>query len=166
MEIKPSFPKARRSTPVLECRNNYYVVPLDGLFHYFPIKLNVSELEDTSKKFVSLIKSPPILIDGFIISNRRAFEVTSEDILRGRICKSTEFTIERNDNDPTTDKTSSTAFNTAVFGSSNEHSVIGATDMEVREVADQAWQEQVGTLLDTLSSKEGGEWIVEEAPQS
>lgn len=172
MELKPSYPKARRSTPTLEMRNNYYVVPMDGLFHYFNVKVDAEDLADPSKKFVRIIKSPPVLVDGVIISNRQAFAVSANDILRGRINKSNKFQIERGEDEPsrdtdTTNETSATGTgSTTVRGDRYQFEAVRDTPLEIREAADKAWEDQVGALFTDIPPEEGGEWVIEANPQS
>lgn len=166
MEITPAFPKARRSLPTLEAVNNYYVVPLRGSFHYFPIKVDASDLNNSDKKFIRLIKSPPVLIDGYLISNKRAFEISSDDILRGRVCKCKEIPLEISNDSTTSNSPTDGSASSPVFTHPNQLGSIDGVELEVSEAADAAWSEQVGTLLHSLSSQEGGEWVVEETAQS
>lgn len=170
MEIKPSFPKARRSSLTLEMRNNYYVVPFDGFFHYFPIKIDTEELNNPVKKFARLLKSPPVLIDGVVFSNRRAFEVSAEDILRGRVNKSREFKLERGEDEPTTtyptsETETSDSGSSTVSSGRYQYETSGDVSMEIRKAADETWEEQVGALFSDIPSETGGEWIVEANPQ-
>jgi len=172
MEDTTSKPKL--STSTLDIKSNFFVVPNAGLFNYFPVKIDA----DTADKPIMVFeKGPPILVDGIVIHNKKLYEVTSQDILRGIVRKSREIKVERDTRGsakPTrpastpVDTSSTDSAKNSIADVANkairdkQHSrVIETAELELAEAANAAWEDQVGTLLDFISSQEGEEWEIE-----
>lgn len=175
MEHTASLSSPKLSLTTLEVKNNYYVVPANGLFHYFPIKID-EETED--KSIMRFEKTPPILIDGIVIYQKKLYEITAKDILRCRIFKSREITTKRethgsagSQSGSTTDPTESPTTNpintagTEAVRYKIEQSPLRGIELEISEAADLVWEEQIESLLGIVSSKEGGEWEITDAAQ-
>jgi hypothetical protein len=169
-ERATSVPKM--SLPSLEPKTNVYVVPEGGLYHYYSIRIK----EDTiGKPIMRFEKAPPILMDGIVILNRTSmYQVSHEDILRGIVRASNKIIIERDSNGSATsesnpcetDATSSSNVPHAPVQYQVERGTVGASDVEIDQAADDAWEEQVESLLCHVSAKEGGEWEVSDVAQS
>jgi hypothetical protein len=163
------------STRTFELKNNYYVVTNGQVFSYYAIKVFPS---DENSPLIRLEKSPPVILEGLAIVNKKAYKVTVGDLLRRVIRKSREIQLEAlNGRSSKRTTTTTTTSNTkdgsdAVIGVNssetvqhkNESGTISETEVEISEVADLAWEEQVGSLLDIILKKEGIEgenWEIE-----
>lgn len=165
MDITTSGAQPKLALSTLELKTGYFVVPANGVYNYFPVKVQEDTLEKPIMRFE---KAPPVLIDGILMLKRKMYEVSAEDILRGIIHKSREIKTERvshgsrttstNPNPATTIDPVSAAAET--IRHQGQQGSVPNSVLEITEDVDSAWQEQVGTLLDLVSSKEGGEWEV------
>lgn len=154
----------KMSSPKLEIKNNHYVVKVGLLYNYYPIK--VSYREDSP--IMHFEKTPPVLMEGVAVVNKKAYHVTTKDLQRLIVRKSREVVAEAkrekvNGNNAETGSTGS-VHETVQY--SNKPGVSGEASMEILETADNAWQEQIGTLLNLISSKEGEEWVISDSAQS
>lgn len=167
LEVSPNEPKL--SLPNLEYRNNYYVVPSGGRFHYFPVKAVVGT-EDLP--VIRLEKSPPVLIDGIVMFKRKMYSIRARDILRGIVLKSREINVKRDisERTPTISTTNTPDTTERVSGKTvydlGQPATLSDAELEISKAADAAWEDQVESLLGFVSSKEGGEWEVEGVAQS
>ena len=166
LSVSPNEPKL--SLPTLEARNNYYVVPAGGRFHYFPIKA-VEGTEDLP--VIRLEKAPPIILDGFAIFKKKIYDVRSRDVLRCIVLKSREVSVKRDTSGRASNKPTNPIQDTAERASGKtvydigQQPVVSDVELEVHEAADASWKNQVESLLGIVSSKEGGEWEVESIAQ-
>lgn len=161
----------RKSSTVLDKKGTAYIVPQNGAFHYYSIKVKEESL---GKPIMRFEKRPPLLVDGWVSVKRKLYAVTMDDILRGIIRKSREVrNVEReidgysepgSDPGATSSTTVSTVTGTAGGGrtSDNRPSAIPDIGMEVWSDADLAFDEQVRALLDLANAKEGGTWEVQD----
>lgn len=135
------------------------------LYDYYPIVVKPGP----SENLLLFVKAPPVIKDGVVTLNKEQYQVTIQDILRGRIRVATKLTTATNARNSRTTTPSTAGPRPGGTGnpiSNNEQ--YGADDtlgIEVDKAADMAWEEQVGTLLSTVYSKEG-RWEVERTPQS
>lgn len=166
MEFTTSSVTPKLSLPTLELKNGYFVVPSHGCFNYFPIKIEESTVDSPVMRFE---KAPPVLMDGVVIFGKKLYEVTSEDVMRGVIKKYREIISKRDNYGSATttggdrsssEDVSSTTNQPATIQHKDKHRTVGASGLEISEVADAAWKEQIDSLLCFVSSKEGGEWEV------
>ena len=157
------------SVPTLELKNNYYVVPDNGLFNYFAIKITD---ESVDRPIMRLEKSPPIIVDGLMIIKKKIYAVTAGDLFRGIVRKSREIKTEKRDNSGNTGNSTRTEESsgrgtvsdlngTSVVQNPDQSGTNPIATMEVDQVVNSAWDDQIDALLHSLSSKEGGEWEVE-----
>lgn len=183
METTTSKIRPKLSLPDLELKNNHYVIPSGGLFNYFVIKVDESTQDLPIMKFE---RCPPLVIDGVVIFRRKMYEVTVGDLLRGIIRKSREIKIEDDtDGSATTSSNPNPDSKPVDAGDSGTPSaetipafigkatlpgeyksgVVLPLEVEIAEALDAAWENQVDTLLDFVSSKEGGEWEITSVAQ-
>jgi hypothetical protein len=167
MELEASPNKPKLSLTNLEIQNNCYVVPGNGRYHYFPVKIE----ESANPLFLSFKKGPPIIVDGMVFFKKKMYEVSSDDILRGRICKSKIIQRENQNGNSSARKgnSSNSALATAATVGAitvetvrpdNQSATMPAAVLEVVKDANAAWEDQIDSLLDHVSSQEGGEWEV------
>lgn len=168
-------PKYSRST--MDVLNNYYVVQNGLLFDYYPI----STKPERNGKFIFLDVSPPVWKSGVAIIDRIQYDVSVQDIIRRRVNVSKSKQLTRSATNNTSTSSSSFPGDGKKAGESNigsggssplgevQHpNQLGVDDSigdEERQAVDLAWDQQVGTLLQTLHS-EKGEWEIASAPQS
>ena len=168
MDITPKWLVPHKSVPELEYKNSYYAVPLRGLWHYFPIKVD----PDTADKPVTrFLKTPPLLIDGIVMFGKKMYGLTADDILRNRILKVRELNSGGENNGTKSRKSKRGATSTSVVVSNVDSSpalprdtrldsVNGVVDLEEFEAINRTSSDQIETLLHHLSQEEGGEWEV------
>ena len=179
--LSSSINRPKLAAPTLELKNNYYVVPNADSFSYFPIKIVESTMDQPIMRFE---KHPPVLIDGIVIVKKKLYEVTAQDIFRGVIRKSREINTDKRDTDgsartnttPTSDDNLNTEKRegcTVETTKASKPTVLHpkqcraerSAGMEIDENANKAWTDQIDTLLDFISSKEGEEWEVTDIAQ-
>jgi len=175
----------KMSTPTLEVRRNYYVIPDGQRYHYFPITVS----DDRERPFIRFSKAPPVLMEGIAIigepRSRRAprlYHVPLQDLMRGLIRKSREIKpanrvatngstgnpTDHNSSDGSDQATTSTGGECAdrTVQRVDQQRAGDLIEMEVCEAADLAWTEQIDALLHHLSEKEGEEWEIADPAQS
>lgn len=180
MESTTSKTTPKLSKPTLEIKNNYFIVHDKGLFNYFAIKIDPDTLDLNVMRFE---KAPPVLVDGVLILNRKLYEVPAQDLVRGIVRKSREIKVERDNHGSATPNSVEPVINTsgsetqAVVEKESssdrssavryniEQGVIDPAELEIAKAADAAWEDQIHSLLDLVSSQEGGEWEVESVAQ-
>jgi hypothetical protein len=146
----------KMSSLSFEIKNNYYVVKTGLLYNYYPIKVKAGTPEDSIIRFE---KTPPVLVEGIAIIDKRPYHVPVRDLMRLVIRRSREIVVAKREkvNGKATISTSAVC---ETVQSTNERRIGGETEMEIVQAADTAWSEQIGALLDSFSEKEGGEWEV------
>ena len=168
---------ATKSRQVMEIRSNTYVIFREGWYHTFPIKVDPAR---ETKHLIFFEKTPPVLLEGLAIVNRRVYEVTIDDLFRSIIRKSRLVNLKKQDHDNSadTDNASTIRYSDVIeddpsgTGSSPVSNAGGhglscdEPGLEVIKNANDAWQDQVSTLLHTLNTEEGGEWEIEDPAQS
>ncbi|HET8686729.1 MAG TPA: hypothetical protein VFM18_08700 [Methanosarcina sp.] len=155
--------------PDFELRSGHYVVESEGMYAYYPIKVST----DQASGFFKVTKRPPLLLDGVIILDRKAYVVTTMDIQRGIVRKSSLILSGRaNDSTHSNESTNAPRTGSAALvpradqhqpRNSNEPSISGELGMEIAEAADLAWNRQASSLLQAIHSQEGGEWEIADA---
>lgn len=163
LAVSPNEPKV--SLPNLDYKNNCYVVPSGGRFHYFPIKIDEATEDRPTMRFAV---TPPILLDGIVMYKRKMYKVRSRDILRGMVLKCLEIVPAKRENNGNTSTSNSTP-QVGVAQTSNsdlssfvKSGVDDFIELEDGKDANSAWEEQVESLLGYVSSKEGGEWEIKD----
>lgn len=145
-----------------EVKSNFYVVELDGKFHYFPFK---AYADDQSSNFLRMDRRPPVLLAGKVIISRVVYEVNINELLRGIINKqSLVFGRPNAKRKSPATSTDGILTNPGELQHSYESGFSGDTLLEVSKAADAAWEEQKKSLLETLYSKEGCSWEVTDTP--
>lgn len=143
-----------------EVKSNFYVVEQDGKFHYFPFKALV---DDTDAKFLTMDKRPPVLLSGKAIVSRVVYEVSIKELMRGLINKQAIISGRPNAK-RIKPKSNGVLTIPSELRDSDEPGLSDDALLEVNKAADAAWEEQAGSLLQTLYSKEGCEWEVTDTP--
>jgi hypothetical protein len=184
--------RAVKSSKLLSLKNSTFVVPLMGWHHYYNVEIDV---ERSSEHLLRFSKRPPVLVDGYVIFDKHVYQVSVQDIHRGVIRKSKQVTLRRtrdangipythlvNRNDPSRtnpisgnadgrdaaegSKGSRGSASSGVRQDSDQRRLSHDPGLEDDAVIDATWQEQVGSLLHSLSEEEGGEWEIEDPTQS
>ena len=148
-------------------RSGYLIVPLLGMFYYYPMKL-LDPPEGSS--IFRIQKLPATVFEGFVIYSREIFYVTYDDLMRGVVRRSRKVVIPTtnpNYNDfvngnafrvpERSGKVSAATQSTRENSSPQEPAVQGAehagrTDgrdsvESIESLADMAFEEQIGALL-------------------
>ncbi len=123
-------------------------------------------------------KSPPVILEGVAVIDKRAFRVTVQDLLRRVVRKSREIDlgtlldgnssrriITETTNDSTDPIIGISATNTVRH--TDQLSTSTEDPLAFSEAADAAWSEQIGALFRSISQEEGFEgqdWETSEAP--
>lgn len=173
-ESAVNIPKLTTSS--FELRNNYYVATDGEKFNYYTIKVKT---EVGSSGLIHFEKSPPVLLEGLAIVNKKVYKVSLGDLLRRIIRKSNEISIEAlNGTDSNTSTEQSGTDVSAITIDDNSTNSIRNQDesgtsskitVEEHQVIDASWQDQIGALLHTLHKEEGffeEEWELSDTPQS
>jgi hypothetical protein len=151
-------------TAELTVKDNYYVVKTGLLYNYYPIKVKTFTETDSIIRFE---KSPPVLVEGIAIVGKKPYRVTPQDLMRQIIRKSREVAVPKRDK--VNGKSGKAESNNVVVPETIQHSDKSAAsreaEMEECQVADAAWEEQIGALFDFIAAKEG-EFEISEDPQS
>jgi hypothetical protein len=160
------------STPTLELKNKYYAVTDGTVFSYYPVTF---EDPDSNPSLIRLIKSPPLLLEGYIIVAKKIYQVTTQDLFRKIIRKSRLVTLE-SINGSSINALSSIPYSTDSITSAretlqhlNQSRANSATELEVSQAINSAWENQIGTLLNLENEEEGifsEAWEIENITQS
>lgn len=150
------------SRGALDVVNNTYVVRNGLLYEYYPIACKPRKPED---KFIKLEISPGIIAPGIAIVGKQLYDVSVDDLFRRRINVSKRHTtIDANvGRTVRTKKTKSIA---EPKTSADEQGSSTNIRNEISEVTDMAWQNQVDSLLQVISAKEGEEFEITGTSQS
>lgn len=163
-----TVPKYTRST--FELKANYFVVEQGGQYHYFPVKIDPDTAE---REVMRMVTRPPLLLQGHVVFNRKVYEISVSDILRGIVRKSSLVHQGRAHGNTGGDSATSNTPNPSESelraspdrsADSDEHRAGSDAGLEVEQAADLAWQEQTRALLETLHQEEGGEWEIAGTP--
>lgn len=153
-------PKLTSSTFLL--RTNTYAIETNGEFQYYSVKVT----DDPTKGVLSFSVRPPVIIAGLVTFKRVTYKVSVRDLLRGVIRKSSVLKSAINDRASKPARRKSSAKIAIVSPSSradtgvNEQGAMPDVVLEVSEDANAAWAEQAAALLQTLHTKEGGDWEI------
>lgn len=159
------------SLPTFELRNRFYVVTDGETFNYYAITIHT---DNPDSPLLRIDKSPPVILEGFAVLNKKIYRVSAQDLLRKIIRKSQEVTIEVINGKPSI--TSATSSTNAANGvddlpsktvqHSNESGTFPEAGLEVSKTIDASWLEQVRSLLDLEDTEEGfftQEWEIEDS---
>lgn len=150
----------KRSRGALEVENNYYVVRNGLLFEYYPFSVKPYSEKD---KFIQFEISPGIKAPGVAILENNLYDVSLEDLFRRRINVGKRQVHRTDDNVGTTTKTEESR---RAKEDSNESGFGKLFGDEVSKVADMAWENQVESLLQVISTQEGEEFEITGTTQS
>lgn len=142
------------ATAELTVKDNYYVVKTGQLYNYYPIKVKTFTEADSIIRFE---KSPPVLMEGIAIVGKKPYRVTPQDLLRQIIRKSREVAVPKRDKVNGKSGNAGTGSSTQIEAvqHSDKPGVSGEAEVEERQVADAAWDDQIGALFDFIAAKEG-----------
>lgn len=158
--VESPVSKPRYVETKLIYRNNYFVVSDGEAFAYYPIKLSV---EIVDAPILRIEKSPPLLLEGWVLTNNKVYLVPYEDLVRKVVRKSREIKQEVHHATPESPLVNS--LNSPRDDSLSDlikSRTIDASEMEISKAADAAWQDQIGALYGPVSEEE--EWEIEDAP--
>jgi hypothetical protein len=151
----------------LDIKNNTYVVQNGFLFEYYPLVCKKTQRGN----FLDIEISPGVLAEGVAMIDKKLYDVSLKDLVRRRIDVRKQRISEEPVREPrrrTRAKANDTVLTTAsiVQLSADQQRPSSLDSDQVAQAADLAWQDQVGTLLETLHQKEGEEFEVTSATQS
>lgn len=146
VQLKP--PKL--TSPNLTCVKDTYVVQNGLLFDYYPIKTKPLILD----KVYSIEQSPPVILDGFVCIGKELYRVSADDIMKRKVYGNKRYSAA----DTTTDTSTKSVSNRPKQKSDDS---IG---FEIDQNADLAWQNQIDSLLQNITSKTGESWEVSYNP--
>lgn len=90
----PASPVPKYSTPNFEPMGNYYIVRQNRRWHYFPVKVE-KHPPNAPTPILKFEKAPPVLMEGFVVTQRRIYLVSVQDLLRGIVRTSNEYRIDK-----------------------------------------------------------------------
>jgi len=157
-----SGPKWSRGT--LDLVNNTFVVRNGLIYDYYPISVLPKREES---HFYEIDISPGVQAPGTAIIGKTMYDVSIRDLLRRHID-----VRKKQSTDSTTKQTRTGRQATvqtdirAVQSDPDEFRPSDFAGNEIGKDADMAWEDQVGTLLQTLHSEEGEEFEITSSPQS
>ncbi len=154
------------TTMNFQLKNNYYVVTDGHAFSYYNVKI----FPDEGGPLLRFEKSPPIRMEGLLITDGKIYRVSADDLSRLIIRKSKEIKGLLNgtdSNSTTTETVSLDSLGNSTIPSEVEFGINQANELEISKAADLAWQNEIGSLLSAISEKEGiedGEWEITDNP--
>lgn len=146
-------------------KNNFFVIPLDGVFHYFSIKADHDTIKSDAP-LIRLTRLPSKPMDGIAMLAGKTYLAPWQDVSRGIIRKSRFVTLDSQGipyDNPCSEETQSTESDQSSARTparNYEHAVGGDVELEDSAAADAAFQEQIESLLVVHDSEE--EWEVSE----
>lgn len=154
--------RPKESLAILKPVNNTYAVRNGMLYDYYSIKLGEAT---PNGKFVPLVKSPPLMKEGFVTFNKKLFKVTLRDLFRRQINVQREY--QCGNTAGTSSSTRATTNQTQLDQTSNnsdQQRLSADFELQVNEAADLYWKDQIATLLFTEDPE--AEWGMEELARS
>lgn len=171
--VDTSLNVPKMSMRTFEIKSSYYVVTDGTIFNYYNIATHPDE---DSSPLIRFKKSPPILLEGVAIVNKKVYHVSTDDLLRRVIRKSKEIIQEATNagtNRSSSSKSKSSGDSIASITSNpvqltDQPGIVAETEMEIAKASDLTWENQIGALLHHLSAEEGYgvEWETADDPQS
>lgn len=146
VQIKP--PKL--SNPNLTYVKDTYVVQNGLLFDYYPIKTKPLILD----KVFSIEVSPPLLQDGYVCIDKEIYKVSANDLMKRKVYANKQYSTTK-----TTTITEQQFVSNKPESKSNE-----VPGIEIDKDADLAWENQIDSLLQNITSKTGERWEVSYNP--
>jgi len=169
-----SINSPKLSSKVFEMKNNYFVVTDGNSYNYYTIK--VKPIVEGST-LIHFDRSPPVIMEGIAIVDKKMYKVPIQDLLRRIIRTSREIKIEVKDESTSsgntdatvasitsTTKTKSTPVSSKLLSDSVQSGIEQTITVEEHSAADSTWEEQIGSLLDFISKEEGEDWEITETP--
>lgn len=108
----PPSPTPKISTDNFEPMGNYFIVRQNRRYHYFPVKVE-KHPPNAPTPILRFEKAPPVLMEGWVVTQKRVYLVTVQDLLRGIIRTANEYRFEKEKSSDTTETTNSTSPNSA-----------------------------------------------------
>lgn len=153
MDIEPDYSQIS-FTP----RKNYFGVT-DGVeYKYHAISI---EDPETEKPIFRFRKSPPTLHEGFVTIEKKIYYVTTEDLLRRIIRKSREISLEEINGTNTTSSTPVVQTIGTIIQHQQQPAIDNATELEIDQVVNATWNEEIRTLLGHSTSQAEEEWFAD-----
>lgn len=90
----PPSPAPKLSSNNFEPMGNYFIVRQGRRFHYFPVKVE-KHPPNAPGAILRFEKTPPVLMEGYVVTQRRVYLVTVQDLLRGIIRTSNEYRLDK-----------------------------------------------------------------------
>lgn len=150
-------PKETRTTLALV--PNTLAVQNGSNFDYYAIKLG-----GVVNGYLQILKMPPIIAEGYITHNRKLYKLTYRDFFRRRLnvtqpSYSPTSAITNSNANISTPGDSSSTVGAMVEASVNniQSGPVESVELQLIEIANMAWKEQVGTLLHSIDPEE--EWF-------
>jgi hypothetical protein len=103
----PPSPTPKLSSDTFEPMGNYFIVRQNRRYHYFPVKVE-KHPPNAPTPILRFEKAPPVLMEGWVVTQRRVYLVTVQDLLRGIIRTSNEYRFEKEKSSDTADTSSPT----------------------------------------------------------
>lgn len=173
------------TSETLSRKKGYYIVPWQGLFHYFKIP----DIEESPGFFFTFKAKPATRKEGFVVVNKELYYVTLDDLKRGIVRKSRKvnvklsptyndfITLASRPGNPAANGNSScsveagkteAAVDSGVLGfqapdrSEIDGSIIEGFGLDVHQAADLAFKIQERALQDLISQEAGEDWELSE----
>jgi hypothetical protein len=94
--IPPPVPKMTKD--VFEPIGNFYIVRQGGKYHYFPVKVE-KHPPNAPMPILKFEKLPPVLMEGWVVTQHRTYLVSIKDLHRGIVRTSNEYALAKKDDE-------------------------------------------------------------------
>jgi len=167
----------KHSLDTFEIKNSYYIVEDEAThrYHYFPIRV---DSQSENEHIIRFSRTPPVLMEGLAIIDKKIYHVPLSDLKRLIIRKSRLIgeKVENGSNSSTIDISSGTISLSSGDGTATRpRKTVSSLDesgsgteagLEESRAPDDAFEEQIQALLHSISEKEGGQWEITDIAQS
>jgi hypothetical protein len=90
----PPSPAPKISLDAFDPMGNYFIVRQNRRYHYFPVKVE-KHPPNAPMPILKFEKAPPVLMEGWVVTQKRVYLVTVEDLLRGIVRTSNEYRFDK-----------------------------------------------------------------------
>lgn len=147
-QFAPS-PVARMSKDEFEAIGNTFIVRKKGRYHYFPVKVS-KHAPNEPTPILRFEKLPPVIMEGWVVTQNRIYLVSIQDLLRGVVRTSNEYKMVKKDEPVDSSNVQPAAANSSnaeLSGEGEQTPGIAQTAETPRSVEDAA---PIGNLLAIL----------------
>ena len=141
------------SKDVFEPIGNFYIVRQGGKYHYFPVKVE-KHPPNAPMPILRFEKLPPVLMEGWVVTQHRTYLVSVQDLHRGIVRTSNEYVLAKKN-----DETGNSAVRSISTSSGSDSGRTGegsSTEDSQQQTVSAVQTDPAPTVGDVLSVLEPG----------